>query len=272
MDEAPLLIYERKLFLGYTSGMKFESAPSRRGDDSIDRTQNRVEHPIFKRPENNCVTMSFEQPLPPHTTPQSETTKLAHGFRELAASPDKNESDVFEILEQDLTEVSYKLADQPQANEILNNNSLICRSESFSRIMNLILEQEPLTITNNGDANMCVMASGSGFRTAMLEGFSGKDVASVVKTVLTFRPSHLTSRSQIPRDSTLWETKPLTAQVSLSGGGEVLQEDVMMVSFRFPIRRFPNRLLSETEKDLLEEDKIQFVVRHYLPDKKETMH
>lgn len=109
------------------------------------------------------------------------------------------------------------------------------------------------------------MAAGNGFRTAMLEGFSGKDVGNVVKVVISFSGDNINQKSSIPRDNELWKTKPDTAAVSLIGRGTVIKEDVKMVSFRFPVKYFPEPYMTEEEKDLLEEAGIGFVVRHYVP-------
>lgn len=205
---------------------------------------------------------------PEPTRKSSETELLAQGFRELSET---HEQAVFKTLEKDLFEAGFTLAPHPEVVQTFNNASLLCRSESFSHVMDLIIEGSPLTVRDTGDANMCIIASGSGFRVAMQEGFSGKDVDRMVKVVLTFKPDHLRSRNPIARTNELWNTKPETAQVSLSGGGEVFLEDVSMVSFRFPIRYFPTDLLTESEKDLLEEDAIGFVVRHYNVSKERTI-
>jgi hypothetical protein len=113
-----------------------------------------------------------------------------------------------------------------------------------------------------------MMLSEMGFKTAMQEGFAGSDVANHVKTVITFRGDHLVSQSPIPKDNELWETKPSTAELSLAGAGEIYPEDIKMISFRFPIHYYPERLLSEDEINRRDEDKMHFVVRHYVPHKK----
>jgi hypothetical protein len=217
--------------------------------------------------------MSIEQPIPlGKTTRSSETEKLVAGFRNLVAVG-KEDISVFESLENDLAENGFSLADMNAVFEILHDDSLLCRSESFSRIMSLLLEHQDVEITNpDSRANMCVMAAGNGFKTAMMEGFSGKDVDGAVKAVMTFDGENLSVKESIPRDSQLWEFKPETAKVSLAGSGLVHSDDVRMVSFRFPVRFFPENLLTEDEKDRLENGKIAFIVRHYISEKKKTVH
>ncbi len=70
----------------------------------------------------------------------------------------------------------------------------------------------------------------------------------------------------------LQQTKPQTALVSLAGRGEIHKESVKMVSLRFPVRVFPEKLLTEEQRDLLEDNKINFIVRHYVPVNKMTAH
>jgi hypothetical protein len=192
---------------------------------------------------------------------------LASKFRQIGQQTENKETHPFLDLERDLLSAGFALGAQPEVARVLNDPSLLCRSESFSKTMNLILDSAPLIITNRDHANMCIMASGGGFRVAMQEGFSGDDVGNVVKTVLSFSGEHLVTRKSIRRDDSLWETKPDTASVSLSGGGEVLPEDIRMISFRFPINYFPKEVLSETERDALEEGRGGFIVRHYMPIK-----
>jgi hypothetical protein len=171
----------------------------------------------------------------------------------------------FSHLESELFEAGFTRAAQGEVTQIFENGSLFCRSEAFSRVIDLLLEEAPIPIVDKQRANMCMMASGNGFRVAMQEGFSGKDVDGMVKTVITFTPIHLTTKSKIDRENTLWNTKPQTAEVSLAGGGEIFSEDVMMVSFRFPIHHFPEDTLSQSEREQLEESGMRFIVRHYIP-------
>lgn len=220
--------------------------------------------------ERNIVTPNTSE-----TTSHSahnEVLKLAQGFRDLVATGNEH-SHVFEDLEGDISKEGFVLATENDLSSIFYDNALLCRSESFSKVLDLLLEHRPLEIqTSTGEANMCNMASGEGFRTAMLEGFSGKDVDGAVKVVVTFRDAHLTTEESIPRDNELWRLKPNTAKVSLSGNGEILPEDIMMVSFRFPTHLFPDKLLTEAEREQLEETGIKFIVRHYIPAHKKTIH
>lgn len=201
----------------------------------------------------------------------SQERRSAHLADKFKGLRETHEDTVFDTLEHDLLESGFAQASEYEVVEIFNNNSLVCRSESFSKVMDLLLESSPIEIKSTGDANMCIVASGSGFRVAMQEGFSGRDVNGLVKTVITFKSDHLKEKNKISKTNDLWNTKPETAQVSLSGDGEIFSDDVVMVTFRFPIQYFPNRLLTESEKDLLEEDKIRFIVRHYTQYKEKTM-
>ncbi len=213
------------------------------------------------------MTQSEEIPAipgPEKPTLKRGSTILASKFLQ-TRTHDESETHPFVELEQSLFEAGFTLGAQPEVARVLNDPSLLCRSESFSRVMDLILDASPLLITDRENANMCIMASGAGFRIAMQEGFSGSDVGNMVKTVLSFSGEHLTTRRSIDKHDSLWNTKPDTASVSLSGGGEVLAEDIRMVSFRFPIHYFPETMLSEAERDALEEGGGGFVVRHYVP-------
>ncbi len=204
---------------------------------------------------------SQEQPL------QNEGMRLTSEFRSLKDQEQNTPTEVFKHLERDLFEAGFSLGAQTEVAQVLQNPALLCRSETFSRVVDLLVDSAPLTITNKGDANVCLMSGGSGFRVAMQEGFSGSDVGGVVKTVLAFDGDHLTERKRINKHSPLWDTKPDTASVSLSAEGEVLREDVRMVSFRFPIHYFPKEMLSELEQNALEESTVGFIVRHYIPMK-----
>lgn len=156
---------------------------------------------------------------------------------------------------------------------ILNNNSLFCRSEAFGLVLDLIAEERAINIENDDNhANMCKMFSGEGFKVAMQEGFSGSDVGSLVKTVLVFKGDNLNSQKQIAVDNELWDLKPNTAQMSLSGSGQIAADDVEMVSFRLPVNFFPEHLLTAQEQDSLEEQNIKFIVRHYIKNNKKTLH
>ncbi len=206
--------------------------------------------------------MSFEQPRF-----TSSEKNLASKFQQVRDSIDDAhtlEVIPFDELESELAECGFSLAQTTDVVRTLNTDTLLCRSESFTKALDL-LRGAPLTLTNKADrANMCVMASGVGFKTAMEEGFSGKDVGAIVKTVLTFKGDNLTRRDHIPKDNNLWQSKPTTAQVSLRGEGIIHPEDVVMVSFRFPIKYLPESILTPDELDLFEEDKLMFIVRHYV--------
>lgn len=215
--------------------------------------------------------MNFESFGTPARKTTHEAEKLAIGFRELVSHPEEN--GVFKNFESDLTEKNFVLAEQNDVFEVFNDTELLCRSESFSRVMELVLDETPLAIKNkNNEANMCTIATGSGFKVAMQEGFSGKDVGSALKTVITFSSKHIETREQLAPTNRLWEMKPETAQVSLSGSGTIFPEDIRMISFRFPVRLYPSELLTETEMEQLEDNRIQFIVRHYIPNHKKTTH
>lgn len=194
----------------------------------------------------------------------SESERLSHLFREIGVGGDEH---VFEELEGDLHLAGFTLGKTQDVFAVMQRPQLLCRSESFSRVLDLLLIQKDIVLENQDEeANMCRMSSGAGFRVAMLEGFSGKEVGGIVKVVITFEGGHLVTQNHVKSDSRLWETKPETAQVSLVGKGKVLFEDIRMISFRFPIRFFPQSLLSQDEQERLEENQIFFVVRHYIAE------
>lgn len=213
--------------------------------------------------------MSLENALP------RRGENLASQFKELLDSETtiSYEQSVFNNLEETLTEVGFSLGDTSDVLGVIYDDTLVCRSESFTRTLSALDQGNNIELSNQKNrANMCIMASGKGFKTAMQEGFSGKDVGGVVKVVISFAPQHLDTKTLVNKDDDLWRTKPETAQVSLVGNGLIELEDIKMISFRFPVKYFPENLLSEDEKNQHEEDKIGFIVRHYLPIKKETLH
>lgn len=179
------------------------------------------------------------------------------------------ENEAVTKLEETLFKNDFTIAGSVEVAEVLRSEKLFCRSEQFTKVVDLIEQDEPIVIENpDGLANMCTVSAGSGFRVAMLEGFSGKDVGGLVKVVMTFRGEHLTEHASISKDDELWQTKHETASVSLVGRGEVTKEDVEMISFRFPVQHFPEHMLTEEEVERLEEVGVQFIVRHYVPNKK----
>ncbi len=202
----------------------------------------------------------------------SRSSILAQEFKNLV-TPEGNKEKTFADLEQSLNEAGFEYATETELSNILTEHSTLCRSESFSKVMDLVLNHTPISLRDpEGEANMCRIASGDGFKIALLEGFSGNDVANTVKTVITFRGDHLSSHTPITKDSSMWETKPETARVSVSGEGEIHPDDVVMVSFRIPTKLFPDHLHTETERELLEDDKIAFITRHFVPTIKKTVH
>lgn len=208
--------------------------------------------------------MRFEHISPRYESNGSEAQKLANEFSELSQNTSESVA-VFEHLEEDLTEAGFVLAKESDLSKIFFDHTLRTRSESFTKVLDMILEDEPISLqSKGGDANMCAMASALGFTIAMEEGFSGKDVKGMVKVVVSFNPSHIESEHPIPPSHDLWRTKPDTAEVSLSGSGTIHNEDIRMVSFRFPIKYFPEHLLTEHEQERLDDAKISFVVRHYI--------
>lgn len=193
---------------------------------------------------------------------------IAEKFQKLSLEEGLSaQEQTFESLENTLLEHGFSLAGSIEAAEVIQSETLLCRSENFTKVLDLIESDTDLEI-NNADAwaNMCTMSAGSGFKTAMLEGFSGKDVGGIVKVVISFSGEHLVSTASISKDNDLWKTKPETAAVSLAGQGVVTKDDLRMISFRFPVRFFPETHLSDEEKDRLEEEKINFIVRHYVPN------
>ncbi len=214
--------------------------------------------------------MKFEgQPSSQYLQETPPAKVLAEHFSKLTT--EEGNRSVFEELEQTLEINNYELADNNTAYEILHDDSLLCRSENFSRVINLIQEQTPIEIENSEELpNMCTMSSTNGYRVAMSEGFSGEDVGNTVKVVVSFRGSHINNRGHVSREDDLWKFKPQTAEVSIVGSGTIYPEDVEMASFRFPIHLYPEQKLSEHELEMLENEEIQFIVRHYT--KKKTTH
>ncbi len=201
-----------------------------------------------------------------------ESARLAEHFKALVATENVEEL-LYSELENDLLAEGFKVAPTEEVQGILDSNTLLCRSEGFSRVIDLLLEQKTIELQNHdGRPNMCNVTGGKGFKVAMQEGLSGKDVGGAVKVVLTFTGEHLDAKNPVSPQSDLWETKPETAEVSFTGIGEIEANDVMMVSFRFPIHLFPENLLTEDERDQLEEAKIKFVVRHYNKKQEKTTH
>lgn len=200
--------------------------------------------------------------------PKISNEELVHSFAVLAHTV-APELHPIANLETVLTQAGLRVATQNEiATDIFTNPALFCRSETFTRVLNLITQKEDISLDSaEKGANMCVMDLGKGFGIAMTEGFSGRDVANTLKTVITFRGNHLKTKELIPQESYLWEAKPNTAKVSLIGQGLITFADVAMVSFRFPIHLFPPSLLTEEEKDVLEEGGLKFIVRHYLTRK-----
>lgn len=208
----------------------------------------------------------------PQNEPMNETIRLAALFRKLGESAE-NLDTAFEDLENDLIAAGFERGDAYAVVQILHDPALYCRSESFTRVMELIVDKKDIEIKNVRDAaTLCRADGGAGFRVAMLEGFSGKDVNAATKVVITFSGDHLTSREPMSRDSSLWQTKPDTAKVSLRGRGTISFGDVQMVSFRFPVKLFPADQLTEEEQDRFEEGRSGFVVRHFVSGQKKKSH
>ena len=201
-----------------------------------------------------------------------EIDDLSAGFRNLVFSETVEDSDIFSNLEKSLDKGGFSLASETRVSQIFNSNSLVCRSESFSKVMDLVLEQKSIILTNDEHANMCNVAHGEGFRVAMTEGFSGEEVGGAVKVVLTFQKYNLDSSEQVKQDDDLWFTKPNTAKVSLIGKGQINIEDLEMISFRFPVRFYPENLLTDSEKERLEDGGVSFIVRHYIKSNVKATH
>jgi hypothetical protein len=214
--------------------------------------------------------MSFEKFGSP-----TNTANLTEKFRSLRyeeANLDSSEEIPLTELESLLNDSGLTLADTSDVIRTLNDPNLLCRSESFTKVMDLVSGLD-LEISNpDKHANMCSMAGGTGFKTAMQEGFSGKDVDGTVKVVITFAGDHLVDRSSIPKDDDLWQTKPGTAQVSLRGEGTVTLSDITMISFRFPAQYVSEETLTDDERELYDDDKLQFIVRHYCRERNTATH
>ena len=196
--------------------------------------------------------------------PSFDTQKIADQFANLISenSTEKQQTEAYQNLESILRMSGFSNASQEEVYRCLQDSALLCRSEKFSRVIDLIANNVPIEVKNkDARPNMCYSMSGKGFRVAMNEGFSGKDVAGLIKSVIMFKQEAITEKENIPKDSPLWETKRETAEVSFAGSGEIKKDDVRMISFRMPKKFFPNELLTEEE----DENKVlPFIVRHYL--------
>lgn len=176
-----------------------------------------------------------------------------------------NETEIFNTLENMLNAEGLQLATTPEVVKIFNETDIICRNESLTQTLKLIHTHTPITILNrNKHANMCRISFGNGFRVAMSEGFSGKEVGGKMNVVISFRDTNLVTKTNILPTDSLWELKPNTAKVSIVGSGIISFDDIQMVSFKFPVHLFPSRLLTVDEVDLLDEEKIHSIVRHYI--------
>ena len=190
---------------------------------------------------------------------------LAERISQLSQTEFSEKENIVEELEAQLHAQGYELGTNSEVMQIFSDPTLVCRSDSFSKVLRSVSEDSELEIQNpDGYANMCAVAQGEGMRIAMQEGFGNKDTGGRVKTVLTFNPVHLSFAASIPKDNELWTAKPKSAAVSLAGAGEVYPEDIVMVSFRFPIQFYPESFLTDSEKDKLDDENISFVVRHYI--------
>ncbi len=198
---------------------------------------------------------------------ETESARLSGMLKNLSLA--KTEiGTVFEDIESDLQSAGLNLAEANAVSDIFQEQSLLCRSESFQKVIDSLVTGQDIDIDNHSDrANMCKMASRKGFRVAMAEGFSGKEVGAIVKVVIVFKRDHLTSLQPLEKDSSLWDAKKETAEVSLKGKGKISFEDIEMISFRFPVQYFPEKLLTEQERERLDDQKISFIVRHYIKNK-----
>lgn len=193
------------------------------------------------------------------------TEELARSFAELTPG-ETQETHIFADLEHALEIAGFVIATQNQvAQKIFSDANLFCRSEEFSKVIDSLTHETDVVLMNHDmGANMCHITSGEGLRTAMQEGFSTKDVAGKVKTVITFRGNHLDTKIPVPKENYIWRTKPKTASLALVGKGRIPSDDIVMISFRFPISLFPEYLLTEKEQGDIEESGIKFIVRNYI--------
>ncbi|NCT01833.1 hypothetical protein GW766_01095 [Candidatus Parcubacteria bacterium] len=205
------------------------------------------------------------------TTPEKQPTidSIALGFKRLLQVEGLNNAIPipYDQLDQILAQADFTPASPDATNDVLQDNHLLCRSENFSRVLDLLLTHTPIDLENKNYANMCTMSSSSGYRIAMEEGFSGKDVGGLVKVVLSFEGTNIENHGHVSTDNELWKQKPRTAEVSIIGSGVINYDDIKLVSFRFPIRFYPAERLTDAELDLLDAEQIKFVVRHYTQKK-----
>jgi hypothetical protein len=82
--------------------------------------------------------------------------------------------------------------------------------------------------------------------------------------MLNFSGENLESNNTIPKNHSLWELKPETAQVSKAASGLINKGDLKMISCRFPAHFYPEELYTEEDLEKLDEDELSFIVRHYI--------
>lgn len=171
----------------------------------------------------------------------------------------------FTKLAEALESAGFAGADIDQVRGVIENSELFCRSESLVKVINALNNEDDICITERSEdaANMCRLNHGAGLRVAMNEGFSGKEVANIVKAVVTFKGNHIHSSHGIPDGSQMWTAKPETATHSLVGEGDITSDDIEMLTLRWPIRYFLKDKMTAEEIEALEDEKIQFVFRHY---------
>ena len=157
----------------------------------------------------------------------------------------------------------YKKSDAEEVFLILNNPTNLCRNENLEKVLKLINGESNIKIKSFGNElnlNSCKVMGGQGFRTAMIEGFSGSALGNKIQVVITFDPKHIISKREARVSDEISTTKPETAKVSLQIEGEIKEEDVQMISIRIPKVLINEDFMTEEE---LENEENNFITRHY---------
>jgi len=213
------------------------------------------------------ITMNMESPKYAFDKQKDDT--LTNRFKSLER--ESLDLSTFTELETILKKSGFTEANKPDVVTILNDSSLFCRNESFGRLIELLENNTSLNLVNEeNDANICTMSSGNGFRTAMVEGFAGKDVDYHIKTVISFNGDNLSQNDPVEKTNELWSFKPETAKFSRAAKGHIELNDIEMISCRYPIDFYPEDFMHDEEIEKMEEDDLNFIVRHYIKNKPHT--
>lgn len=167
-------------------------------------------------------------------------------------------------IERQLSSYGFTHVGAEKMSAIINAPNLYCRSLSFSEVENLFENGKKISVENsNNHTNMCRISYGDGIRTAMQEGFS-KDINQGIKVVIIFDIINNSEESSfkifgLPEDSSLYETKPETARVSMIGHGNLDTTNIHALVVRFHKSSFNK----EDQEEFFDENQ-NFVTMYYL--------